>query len=296
MVVRSHTKIFIMFFIVSLVVVTSCVAESVDPFTKAHSIKRRGKKRLSSKPTLSTMKFDQLKVSKEKYLAKGDKQTAIKYLERMVKECDDLQLLSELMLEIANLLFDVGELGKAEKMFTEFVNLYPGHTKVEHALYRAILCSFYSTLDAERDQTKTEDTIGLCKNFLQRAQVFTQHAQEVQSIQAKCQQKLVAAEINIVNFYTKSGRFKSAEKRLAGLRKDFLNTVPAIEPQIMHLEYVVAQKQNKVNDAQQKYKEINEKFPNYFNTQLASYSAEASKNKQSSKKNNRKKTDFVTKF
>lgn len=209
------------------------------------------------------MSYSELKASKDRMLAAGDKTTALRFLEKMIPTCNDLDELRVVMLELADLLFDTGDLEKAGKMYREFSTLYPGNVKVEYALYKAILCAFYATLDSERDQTKTKDTVELAETFLTRQELFTTHTKDVLTILADCRKKLFDNEKTIFSFYLNRGSYKSAQKRLEGMRKDYLVTLPSIEGQLLALECDLAEKQNLPEIVSKKQAELAEKFPAY---------------------------------
>lgn len=233
---------------------------------KTHQEKKQAQKeRLAKKQpkkTLRDMTYPELKAAKDKYLLANDKHTALRFFEKMVPMCNDLDDQRVIMLEFADLLFDTGDLEKAGKMYAEFSALYRGNAKVEYASYKGILCNFYATLDAEHDQTKTKDTIELAQNFLARQDVFTTHAKDVTEILHNCQKKLFDNEVTIFNFYLNRGSFKSAQKRLEGLRKDFIGVLP-VEPQLLVLECTLAERQNNNDLLTKKQAELSEKFPSF---------------------------------
>lgn len=193
-----------------------------------------------AKKTLSTMNFDELKKSKQEFVKSGDKQSAIKYLERMVPICNDLEELKAIMLELAQLLYEAEDYTKASKMYHEFTLLYPGSDEVEYAMYQAITSSFKLTLDAEHDQSKTVETRELIQAFLDRAS-FTTYKKEVQELAVKCDERLLESDINIFNFYMKRGNYLAASARLSTIKKAYAGkTIPGIELRIANLERVYA--------------------------------------------------------
>jgi len=211
--------------------------------------------------TFSKMEYEELEEAKNKQIIAENKEIAIKYLEQMLKLCDNINKLAQHLVELADLLFDCSKFEKAGKIYTEFTNLYPGNQQIEFASYRAILCSFYQTLDAERDQTKTEETIQLTDNFLERVDIFRQYKDKVHKIRAACHQKLVASEINICTFYIKKNSFQSAQKRLDSLRMEWLPKIPAVENQIIALEIALAEKKGNEKIVVQKQQELKKKYP-----------------------------------
>ena len=231
--------------------------------TLAKMEKNKLAKKNNEKKTLSHMDLGELKLAKESALKKNDKELAIKYLEKMVPQCKDVNGLKDITLELADFYFETGNLAKAGRLYGDFTQLYPGNDKVEYASYKSILCSFYGTLSADRDQSKTRDTIDLSDNFLERADVFKKYDDEVKKIRKNCYVRLMESEVGIIDFYLKRGSYKAVQKRLDNLREEFLPELPNIEPQILTFEYELAQRLNNQQLALEKKALLNEKFPQH---------------------------------
>lgn len=234
---------------------------------KKKTIKKDEK--IEQRKTLSNMKFEELKKNKDECLAKNDKKIALKYLEKMVPLCNDLEELSGIMIELANLFFDLEQFNKATTMYQEFAKLYPGSKNVEYALYKAIEANYKMISGPERDQTKTYEIIELANRFLVRPS-FTHYKKEVTTILVKSRERLLENEIGITNFYLKQGKTKSAKKRLDGIRKDHLEHLPSpYEAPILQLEYQLAKKENNEEEALQKIALLKEKFPDHATITVA---------------------------
>ncbi|MGB8366937.1 MAG: outer membrane protein assembly factor BamD [Candidatus Babeliales bacterium] len=223
--------------------------------------RRYKKKEKQKKKTFSKMAYEDLEIAKNKQIEDGNNDIAIKYLEQMLKLCDDIYKMAAHLLELGDLLFEGEKFEKSGKIYTEFTMLYPGNDQIEYALYRAILCSFYQTLDADRDQTKTTETIKLIDNFLDRADIFSQYKTEVYQIQSNCYQKLIASEIGICTFYIKRGSYRPAQKRLDGLQQEWLPKIPALESQVILLEITLAEKKGEKEIVEKKQQELQKKYP-----------------------------------
>ncbi len=224
--------------------------------------KTTGKKK-KKKTTLSTMNYEELAIAKNRQVAANNKDIAIKYVEQMMKLCDDINKLAEHLVELGDLLFDCSQFERSAHIYIEFTNLYPGNDQVEYSLYRGILSSFYCTLDAEHDQTKTEETIALTDKFLEREDVFVEYRNEVKKIRTQCYHKLVQSEFLICNFYINRGgkkSLKAAELRIEDLRTAWLKKLPEIEPQIIAFEAQLAEKKKDTKTAQEKKQELEHMF------------------------------------
>ena len=189
-----------------------------------------------AKKTLSTMNFEELKKSKIEHVKAGDKKTAIKYLERMNRVCNDINELKEIMLELAQLLYDIEDYTKASKMYHDFTLLYPGSDEVEFAMYQAVTSSFKQIRDAEHDQTNTMETKELAQSFLERSS-FTKYKNDVEKIAVQCDERLLESEINIFNFYMKRGNYIAAKTRLASIKEGYLEkAIPGVQMRVADLE------------------------------------------------------------
>jgi outer membrane assembly lipoprotein YfiO len=213
------------------------------------------------------MSLEELRTKKNECLAANNKKIAIKYLEKMVPLCNDLHELDQIMFELANLLCDLEQYAKASAMYQEYVKLYPSSKNAEEALYKAIKSNLQLISDAERDQTTTHETIELTDLFLTRPS-FTTYKKEVTKIRITCHERLLEHELSITNFYLKQGKTRSARRRLEGIRKDYIPQFSAIEPDIICLEYELAQKEHNTEEALQKIALLEEKFPDHSPLQI----------------------------
>lgn len=175
------------------------------------------------------MNYREMGERKNILISYNDKATAIKYLEKMIPLCDDLEEKGTIILELADFYFDCGNFKNAELRYKEFYTFYPGNKNIEYAHYKAILCSFQGIYSADRDQTKTKETLTLTADFLQNNERFTTYRKDVLSVQLQCQKRIFDSEASIFNFYLNRCNFKAAQMRLEKLEKDF-STVLAEAP------------------------------------------------------------------
>jgi|GEM_PF-2045334 len=205
---------------------------------KERKKEKRQQRKTEQTKTLSLMSFEELKKARDILLKKNDKDAAAKFTQKMLTMAppNDIKLISEVTIELADLYFDLGKLKKAELIYTEYSRLYPGSKAIEYMSYKAILCSFYRTLKSENDQTRTNDTIVLANAFINRKDIFKQYIDEVETIRISCYKKAIESDVNIFNFYLNQGRIISAQNRLENMRKDWLNKHPEVSQQIAQLE------------------------------------------------------------
>lgn len=227
---------------------------------------KRKKKKVKLKDrdgnTISTMSYEDLKKNKEALLGSGDEYTAAKYLEEMLRICEDHAEKQVLMLELADLWYTHKNYQLAQKVYEDFEMLYPGSDKTGLALCREIECSYQQINSVDRDQTPTEDTLKLCERFMERKDAFSQEqVQKVQDIEQQARKRLFESEMYIANFYLKRSNFKSAQKRITTLEKRFLTLPLAIEPDILNFKIQLAHAQNDHMLALQLKIELAEKYP-----------------------------------
>ena len=183
----------------------------------------------STRKTFRDMSYEELKEARKKQ--KPDTETFIKYTERMVSLCDEAAERSDLILELADGLRAIGKLDPAAARYAEFSQFYPGHSKTEYALYRAVDCSFQRTRSFDRDQSKTLDTIELANTFLERPG-FAEHRADVETIRTSCYERLIASELNVCDFYLKAEKNHAVERRIDSIRTTMLQFAPEMENQV----------------------------------------------------------------
>lgn len=206
------------------------------------------------------MNYDELVIAREGQQKSKNMDAVIKYTERMLKLCDDIEKTAEHMIELADLLYDNGETKKAGTLYAEFSKLYPGNAKTEYALHRAINCSFYNTLSHDRDQQPTHETIQLADDFLSRT-TFKEYRKQVLDIRLQCYQRVVQSELNVCDFYLKSRKPKVVERRLNRIRSEWLAKIPEMESDILSYELRLAQLNGDTESINLVKEKIKEKDP-----------------------------------
>jgi len=191
--------------------------------------------------TYMDFEYDQLVAAKNVQKEKGNTSATIKYLEQLLKLTTNVTQIAEHLLELADVFYLDQQFKKAAHIYTQYCTMYPGSEKQEYALYRSIMSSFACILSIDRDQTKTEETLGLTEVFLLQDH-FKTYREEVLQIQKQCYEQLAASDCSICSFYLTSGKLKAAEKRITHLRSYWLAKLPTLEPEIIALEVQLAEK------------------------------------------------------
>jgi outer membrane assembly lipoprotein YfiO len=229
---------------------------------QAPDVSTKGKKGSPKKNPLADKPFAQLKEGKEKALKQNDLATAVKYLDAMRLGCTDLEMAKDILLEMADIYYQLQEWTKAEKAYNEFILLYPGATRCAYAHYRAIECGWKLTLTPDRDQTKTEETLKLCQQFY-ATHPKSEYVDNVTRLATQCREKLLESDINIFNFYLKGNNLKAAQKRLDLITKEHLPDLPSAQPQVFEISFSLAQAQNNTQAALRAQLALGEQFPDH---------------------------------
>lgn len=229
-----------------------------ETIQQKQAIKKKMREELPSR--LKDMNEQELKKARAYSLELGYIDMAVKYITRLIIVTQDQALRKKLRLELADIFFERGEFEKAGKLYSQFLEYYPGSEQREYVEYKAILCRFYDTLQSDRDQTKTRETLALTQRYLNKTDVYSQYVQDVQDIQHKSYIKLVESEIDIFHFNLRRKHYKSAEIHLRYIKDHYLSQVQEFEPDILKLEIELAQGQGDMQHAQQKQIELATRF------------------------------------
>lgn len=197
--------------------------------------KNKSEQKRKRNRTYMDMEYEELLVAKDIQVEHNNIPVAIKYLDQLMKLCNDITRMADHLLQMADLFFKNGQFQKSSHIYTQYCSLYPGSEKQEYALYRSIISSFACILSIDRDQTKTEETLALTELFLKQDH-FIHYRDDVAQIQMQCCKQLAASECNICNFYLTRNKLHAAEKRLKKIRSYWLPKIPTLEPDIITLE------------------------------------------------------------
>lgn len=168
-------------------------------------------------------------LAKAYYEHKNDIDMTIKCSERALLLCTDQNISQEVTLQLAQIYLDKANFEKAEKYAKEYQELYPGNTNVKKALYIDIQANYLSILDPNRDQKKTEKTLNLSKNFLEKYKEEDNYFKAVSQIIDTCYDKLLDSEISVIKTYLNSydyyknfSSLNAAQRRLAYVKTKLL--------------------------------------------------------------------------
>lgn len=156
---------------------------------------------------------------------RGDKFLQVRALERLVQIATDQTILADGLLALADLYYGYQHnLDKAAHSYEKFATLFPGSEQSDYASYKSIVCLFYSTLSAERDQTATTHAITLAGSFLKKT-TNENYKKEVQDILKQCYYRLFESEKSIFHFYMRQKKYSAAEKRIKYIKENIVDKV-----------------------------------------------------------------------
>ena len=156
---------------------------------------------------------------------RNDKFLQVRALERLVQIATDQTILADGLLALADLYYGYQHnLEKAANMYEKFATLFPGSEQSDYASYKSIVCLFYSTLLAERDQTATTHAITLAGSFLKKT-TNENYKKEVQDILKQCYYRLFESEKSIFLFYMKQKKYIAAQKRIQYIKENIIDKI-----------------------------------------------------------------------
>jgi outer membrane protein assembly factor BamD (BamD/ComL family) len=217
-----------------------------------------------SSKTITDMSYQQLLQRKNELILAGDYHMAATYLEHMLKKAQNPEQIMYIMLEWGEILMHLDQMAKAETIFRDFITMYPGNEYAQLAFVKAIECSWCQTQMFERDQTKTEETLKLIEAFYTRKDHYDPaYVQQVVDIQVQCEQKLAQSKLSIIQQYITRSRYAAAHTCIKAFRDTDYATNPAIEPELLHMEILLAQAEGDKTVEQTKLQELSGKFPTH---------------------------------
>jgi len=174
--------------------------------------------------------------------ATRDSELECKILLHLSKTAKQQSNLKKYLLQLADFYFNQKSLPKALEYYTAYGTLFPGSLNAEYAAYKALITSFYTTLEPNRDTTPTEQTITLATEFLKTA-LNEDYRTEAVTIIQQCTQKLFTHELYVFDHYIKQKKYSSAQHRLEYIEKQF-KTLADAQRLLPHLQDILATAQD----------------------------------------------------
>lgn len=204
------------------------------------------------------MNVNEVLLAKAYYEDQKDIDMTIKCAERALLVCSDQNIAQKVTLQLAQTYLDQGIFDKAEKYAQEYQSLYPGTSEAKIAAYIDIQSNYLSLLDSDRDQKKTNKTLELAKNFLEKYSDQDTYLDSVNQIVNHCYNKVLDTEIGVIstyldkyNYYNNFSSLNAAQRRLAYIKNKVLPFIKEKsleqEKRISDIEITLAKASEKFN-------------------------------------------------
>jgi outer membrane protein assembly factor BamD len=207
-----------------------------------------------------SMSFDELTTKASQYAKTKKHEDAIAYLDEALSRFGDHEKIHQVKIDLAEEQFDNGNYPVAQELYEHFNQFYPADARAEYAKYKSILSMYRQTLDVHCDQSETEDTIKLCREYLQNA-AYKKFHKEINDIQKLSENKLFNKEVYVFDFYFRRGKYDAARYRLKTLKNKFAPSLGAYEDQLLYLECKLAQKEKNKKLIRHNIDELLKKYP-----------------------------------
>jgi outer membrane assembly lipoprotein YfiO len=243
-----------------------CVGCKKQPAKKVSYFKRDEHEQSASFRLIHHMSYEELLQEKNKLVAGGNHFIAIKYVNQMIKKCDDPDELRNVRLEYADMLFILGRLEEAASEYKLFVQLYPASDQAPYADYRSIESVYRQIMSADRDQQKTHDVVDRAKEYAKKAQwhkLYERYMDKVEEMTHTSLCRLYESEVLRFSFYLNRGNCKAASNRLAFIKEHYLPYLEELKPDILELEYELACEVKTPDRAEEIKTELQKKHPTH---------------------------------
>lgn len=201
-------------------------------------------------------------------IAKEDTNAAINYLEEILNRFGDHQNIDRYKMLLAELYFKDKSYAAAQEVYEHFNQFYPADKRAEYSKYKSMLSMFHQTRQADCDQTKTQDTIQLCHEYLKNPK-FNRYRNDVLAKKTICENRLLDKELYVFNFYLKHGNYDAARNRLKYINEKHLAANDDLKARVLYHEYKLAQKEKKFDEAKQHVDVLSKEYPTSSFTQMA---------------------------
>jgi len=165
-----------------------------------------------------------------------DHELLVQTYNQLINHSQDHIKIKSYKLNLADFYFKTEDYAKASFKYEEFCILYPGSDESEYAQYKLILCTFYLSLSADRDQADTVKTINLTSLFLKRAK-NEKFISETETIYKTCRYRLFEHEVLVMDTYLKQKKFTGAQKRLEYIQANFQD-IPHLDQYMKYLQNI----------------------------------------------------------
>lgn len=222
--------------------------------------------------TIKEMNFEEAFNAKVYYDKQKEDYASLQCALRMVtlgsNKDNEKEEIQKLTLYVAKRYLDDGDFEKSQKHASDYELLYPGSPEVKEASYLALKAQFLSTLEADRDQSKTKQALSLAQNFNSKYKDDNQYGNSVKDIEHACYQKIFDSEVGVAkcylarfNYTQEQSSLNAAVKRVAFIKEKIMPNVKEQERELLHLELALAEAKQSNDLIKEKQEELAQKYP-----------------------------------
>lgn len=251
----------ILLLVISCLVLVGCHQKE----SKKSYLKRREYEKGENIQMVQRLSYAELKKEKDRLAKKGDYYTTVRYLEQMIKKCSNPDELRVLRLEFADTLFFIGKYDESAQEYQQFTQLYPSSAQAPYAEYQSMDALCKQVLSPDRDQERAKNVVERATDFAKKMQrpEYKAYESRVTSLADHCLRRLYESDTLRFYFYLNRNQFKAAQERLLDIKDKYIKYLPSIEPDVLELEYELAQARNDKKQADELLKTLHKKFPKH---------------------------------
>jgi len=190
--------------------------------------------------------------------AGGHYEDAITQWKKVKDSYSSPELSTQAELKIADAHYDNKGFIEAAAAYEDFRKLHPAHEKSAYAFYRLALSHYYQITGFDTEQTPVKNAVIAMDSFLNRYP-DSEHAAEVRLKLADCRIKQMDYEIYVGSFYLRTGKYRSAIKRLNEALVKFPES-PKLPDTLFYLGKAYVKSGDKVQ-GQKVFKRLSTEFP-----------------------------------
>jgi len=158
----------------------------------------------------------------EEFYEKGLYQDAIASWEKVRDSYYSPELNTLAELKIAEAHFLAEQYVEAAVAYEAFLKNHPDHPRVPDVLYQLGLCYNFQMLSPDQDQTSTIYALNAFQTLKERFPE-DRRMEEIQIYIDRCLNMLAASDLNVADYYLRTGSYNAAIKRVEGLLKKYPN-------------------------------------------------------------------------
>lgn len=219
-------------------------------------------KRLTRLKDVKGMAHETVLLAYNKALELGYYEDAIFYLKHLMKITEDKKELQKFACQMADLHFALGNYTKAAEAYLAYLDMYPGATDNENALFHYIFALNTQRPSHDQDQEITHQVIRYAEKYMLEPS-YTAFAPQVKSIHRNCYAMLYDSEKSILDFYIKGKKPVAAEGRYAYLKQKYYEDFPEKRSEILAYGCDVAQLQGNQKLYNERLAFLDKQFPSY---------------------------------